>query len=251
VQRAHQQLERLQLVGRDLRRQLLHQAVRGLLCLLQADAGPQADEAAHPTEARLRVEVEGEGPPGVEPLREAGLAGQQQLEVRGEDADHLRRLPVEDDRTAHDAGVAAEALLPQPVAQQQDGRRVRQPVSRGERAADERLDAQDVKEVPADAADPELHGIAHAGQRSRVVAYRGHVLEDAGALAQVLDLWRRERGQRRLPVAHHPDERQPLRLAIGQVGEQHAADHAEHRGVDGDAERERHDGDEREAGPRP
>jgi hypothetical protein len=170
--------------------------------------------------------------------------------VRRQHADHLGRLAVEDDRPPHDPGIAAEALQPEPMAQEQDGRGVRETVLRGESATDQRLDAQEPEEVPADAADLELHRLARAGQGRGVVAHGGDLFEDPGPLAQVLDLGRRHGGKGCLPVAADADQRQPLGLAIGQLRQEHAADHAEHRGVDRDAQRQGQHRHRRESGPR-
>ena len=154
---------------------------------------------------------------------------------------HLEHLP-------DDVPVAAELALPVRVADDQHRRRARLVVVGHERAAEDRLDAEDAEEVRRDHAGVDAIGLAALQQveihlvefdqrleLGRLVAV-GEVFLDRHAGVGAAD------ERRRLA-----DQHQPIAVGVGQRLQEHAVDDAEDRGVRADPEPERQDREQREA----
>ena len=228
--------------GRDAR----HVELR----LLQRDAGP---------EPRHDGEVAPAAPPfhvvGVrQRQRQEGidaLAGEQ--EAARQDSDDLAAPAVQGHDPAECFGVAAEPALPEIVA---DHGRPRARVAAaagvlGAKAAPvRRRDAQRLEEVGGrdDAGDP-LHLAAVRAEVEERLRVGRHALEGL-ALACRVAVVRRRHDVAVLADARDavPHDHQAIGFAVRQRPQQHRVDDAEDGRVDADAERQRRDGDEGEAG---
>ena len=152
---------------------------------------------------------------------------------------------------ADDARVRREAVAPQLVGQHDDARRATAVLLLAERAAECRRHTEHVEEAPRDEPAHELDRLATAAERPGLVRARhaGHVLEGRVGGAPVAE---RRIGHldERLPAlaVALPDERQPLRLGIGQRPQDHRVRDAEEGGGAPDPHRERCRSDQREAG---
>jgi hypothetical protein len=178
---------------------------------------------------------------GLHRVRDAGALREEQPEVFGQHSDHEHRPLVDVDRPADDAAVAAEAALPEAVAEQNRPGRPLDVVLGLEDAARQRLDAESGEEVGRHEPDPHELRLAIVGDRDAVGPDRAEALEVRRARAQVPEL---RPGQRRARIAggRHvgPDQQQAVRVEVGRRREQGGVQHAEDRGRRAEPEREGH-----------
>ena len=179
--------------------------------------------------------------------------GRGQREIRrerkasGHDAHDPVADAVELDRLREDAGIAAEAALPQSVAEDRHGGTARQVLLLREPAADHGPRAQNVEEVGRALADADPDRLtATAGQVGGPEVESGDALEtpDAAPVVEELGI-RHPRLVEVLPAA--PDHDPPLGLPVGQRREQDRADDREDGGRRAHAERQGQHGGRREA----
>jgi hypothetical protein len=238
-QRAHDGVQRrLRLLARRPRREARH------------DVEP-------PRAARLEeVVLRHDGP--LHGHRDEEVAGA--LEVRARealrrDADHGERAPVDGHRAPDDARVGAEALAPQPVAEHDDRARHGRGVLVGDEEAPERgAHAEHREVVPRDELAPDGEaGRAAALHHRRRGAVGDDALQPACPRAEVEVV--RVGARPVAPVAdavlgplarvHAHELPGPL---DGERPQEERVDEAEDDGVDADAQGERADGGQREAG---
>ena len=81
----------------------------------------------------------------------AGREDRVEVERRRQDADDPDRVVVQRQRLADDVGAAAEAALPEGMAQDRDRRRVEAALVGGEVAAERQGDAKQLEEIVGDA----------------------------------------------------------------------------------------------------
>ena len=164
-------------------------------------------------------------------------------ERRGlEHADHRHRLAVQLHLLADERRVAAEALPPEVVGENHDGRHSRAIVARARQPAEHRGEAHDLEVVPRDEPHVEADRVVVPLQGEVPRGVLGDAAQRRDAGAEIVDL-RHGEGDVRLPraIGRLPHVEQPVAVAVGQRLQQHAADHAENRGVGADAERQRDD----------
>ena len=170
--------------------------------------------------------------------------------ARRQHADHGVRLRVDAHRPADDAGRPGEAPPPEPVADERDPRRVGPILLRQERPAQGRLDPERREIGLGDPHHPDAFGVAFraadGGRADEPV--RAHRGERAGVAGVVEEVGRREIAHLAVVVVEAAQLDELLGCGVGQWGEQHRAHHAEHRRVGADAEGQRADGDQGEAG---
>ena len=168
---------------------------------------------------------------------------------RRRDADDRERCPVQRDRLAEDTLVAAETFLPEGMAQHRDVRTARAIVIGGEGAAEERLDAERAEEIFGDANALEIFRIAPAGEGESGERLRGELGETLlliapGGVARPGNIRAIEAAfGERTPGAH-----ELLRLRIGERTQEERVDGGEENGVGANAEGQRDDGENGEAG---
>ena len=163
-------------------------------------------------------------------------------------ADDRDRLAADAQDLAEHGRIAGEALQPVVVRQHHHRRRARAVVSGVERPAEHRAETHDREVVSGHQADVDTHRVVVAHQAE------GHrrVLGDAAAEGlrggtEVVDLGHREThvvaagAGGRLAKIH-----QPIAVPVRQRPQQHAAHHAEDRGVGADAEAQGEEHRERE-----
>ena len=231
------------LVERGLARQICREHRHGLLRLVDVDTwlqtrkGPQVVVAA--TLALLGAE--GDGPPEVD-----GAPEQWMLELGRHDTDHLDGLSVNLHCVVDQIGIGAEAIPPCTVTQHDHVVGTRLVLFGCEHSADRRSHAQRSEEVSGDQQALEsLGGLAVADQHRRRTIEGHHLREDIVPRAEVDEVgWRVRPAVRVDRCAEDLD--QPFRLWIGKGTEEVSVQHAEHRRIGADAERQRYDGDGRE-----
>ena len=171
-----------------------------------------------------------------------------QAETGRHHADDLVAAAVELDRPADDRRVTAEAPLPQPVAQQDDGGAVAGGVlARAEPASEHRHGPESLEDVRGDLPGADPFGIAVAGEVGLPGAPRGDVAQQPRALAVVAHLGRRHPCLVQ-PGPAAPHHHAPVRLAVRQRREQHGAEHAEDRAGRAHTQRQGDDGHRGKAG---
>ena len=145
-----------------LRRHLQTQRLHGLPRVLQRDAGlePRDDLRVVPGEVRPHPRRERRRHPDVD------VARGHEVEVPRHDADHFVGLVVQRDLASDDVGRAAEAALPQPVADHDDAHALVVLVL-GEDAPEQRLHAEHAPEVPRDLPRREPVRVRHRRRASR------------------------------------------------------------------------------------
>jgi hypothetical protein len=215
--------------------------------LLGRDAVAQArHRAQRVTAAPLRAVAERRH----ERLEEVHLrGGGRELEVGRQDADDRHGAVAKCYLLADCAGVGVEEALPQPRADEDDGRRARPVFLRREGAPRHRLQVQQREEVGGHGrAGQLLLLLADAQQRPRA-GVGGDVRERLRPRAPVGEV--RVGNDLRLvgPHAVAPRRHQPPRILVRQRPQQHGVHHREDGAVGPDAERQRHHGDGRK--PRP
>ena len=172
---------------------------------------------------------------------------ERELEAARQDPHHQLRPPVHIDIAPHERWIAAEAPLPQVVAEHYDGGAVRHILRLGERPPHCRRHAEHVEQVRRHLRTRDALGPRAAGERHIVVrAPRRHALERFQSPAvQHLPL-----GEPRLveirPLAPH--EREAIRLPVRERLEQHRVDDGKDRAIGADAECECEHDDRAEAG---
>src|ERR1051326_3671449 len=107
-------------------------------------------------------------------------------------ADHGERFVVESDLFADDVWIAGEALLPEAVAEDGDGRGAGSIVFVGEVAAEERRRAHHFEVTGAAHARVEIFRFARAGEIHGPAAKGRHRLERLIARAPVEEVWIRK-----------------------------------------------------------
>jgi hypothetical protein len=170
------------------------------------------------------------------------------VEARRQHADDGVVVVVDAHGAADRGAVAPEAALPESVADEADGRDARRFVGWRERSTDERLDAEHGKEAARHAPHLDALRLVDAGDVARHRLVAGDIGERSGVRAKIEELGERHRHLAVAEVRRDRDE--PRRGVVPEWLEQDAVDDAEHRRVDGDAERQRqhgHDGEARAA----
>ena len=132
-----------------------------------------------PLDGRERREVE-DGD-DVERIAEDGGA-------RGEDADDGSRPAVERELFVDDVLIAAEAALPEAVAEEDGGAGVAAFVVGSEVAAEDGLDAHDVEEVAGDLEGGDAFGAGGGGEGGHAARVERHVSEGVRAGAPVAEV---------------------------------------------------------------
>ena len=166
------------------------------------------------------------------------------------DADDRARLAVHPQRLPHRPRIGAEAAAPVAFGEQHHVGSVAGRIRFEERAAEERRRAEDAEEVSGRESHRDPLGLAAGAVDVRVEADEaGKAGEGRGALAPGEQVGR----PRHVAVALEralllPDEHQPLGLAERQRPHQHGVDDAPDGPGRRDAERDRRDGHEAEAG---
>jgi len=169
-------------------------------------------------------------------------------ERRRHHADDDDGTAVELERPAEHVRRAAEAALPQIVADDRDRGRAGLVIVGAERAAERRRHAQRVEHVRAQHLGVEPDGLAAARQNHRQVpegADASHLRRLFAQVGIVQDRQRDGVGKIRRALAQDHD---PAGIGERQRTQQHGVDDGEDRRRRADAERQRHDGDGGEAG---
>ena len=179
--------------------------------------------------------------------RRPQLDAARELEVGRHDADHREAAVVERHLLIEDAGVAAEAPLPERVAEHGDRLRARLVFVIGEEAAPQGIDAQRLEQLSRHHAAGQPLGLARARQVVALAAVDADVLEDLVLRPPVLVV-RVSDGHLINLRARLPQVDEPLGFGVGQRLEQHRIDDAEDGRRRADAERQRQHRDEGEAG---
>ena len=176
----------------------------------------------------------------------AAAALETELEVRREHADHGVRLPVQGQRPPEDAGVAAEAALPEPVRQDDDPA-ARTVLFRQERPAVRGPDPERLEETLGDQRRVEHLGLAVPGEIERVRLDRRHLLEAGRLLAPVQEVGRRRFGRHVAVVRIGlPQRHEAVGFRKRRRLEQHRVDHREDRRGRADRQRQGEDRGRRE-----
>ena len=217
------------------------------------------DQAEGPVGPRRRLPVDAQRGVHVGPPLLAVRRREQQLESCRRDADHERAPCPEIHGMVQDAPVAAEAALPELVAEYDDQRRRR----RGRAAALLRRSVvlrevaplrdphpKQREEVGGDVGDRDLFRIpVVAAQGLPGAVDSGDAHKVRRARAQVLQVAGYHRNVARVPLEEVArDHDQTLRAGIRKRPQQHGVGDAEDRGAGADPERERQDGRARESG---
>jgi hypothetical protein len=157
-------------------------------------------------------------------------------------------LPVEQHRPTDHRGVAAEAALPERVAQHHHLVAAGLVLALEECAAQQRSHAEHFEIPRRGPCRDEPLGLPHAGEVRVPLLTGGKRGEDAQALAYVAIRGRREGRFLRSLAVDVVDGDQPVWREVRQRPQQHPVDDREERGVGADAEREGGDHDQGEAG---
>ena len=172
-----------------------------------------------------------------------------QRERRLQHAHDLCRLAVEHDRPADHGRVAAEAALPGAVAENRHGRRRLRVLFRREQPAERGADAEHRQQVRGDPDGADTLGRAVAGQVGVGAERDGDLLEAPAAGLDVEVLGGREPvlGDAE-PGRSVPQDRQAVRVLVGEGTQQQGARDAEDRRVRADAKGQRQDRRDRKSG---
>ena len=162
--------------------------------------------------------------------------------ARRQHADDRVARSIEGDRTAQGGRVAAEAILPERVADDRFGWRVRAVFGFAEQAAHARAHADDVEETAGDTPAAEPFRVVDAGERHRLGARQREGVERVLTRAPVDEIRPRHRHLRAVgPDLVQVDE--AIRLWIRQRPQQDAVDEREDGRGRADAERQRDEDD--------
>ena len=170
--------------------------------------------------------------------------------VAWQDADDRPVVTIQQEPTSKDRPVGAESATPECVAEHDHASRARVVVSHGEQAAQGRAYAEQLEVVAGDHESRQRLRIAVAGDVRSPSLIRGHRCEGVIPIAPVGEV-RRSKPLRFREAARSvigPQLHELLGVSIRQRPEEHRAQHAEHGGVRADADREREEGDDGEAG---
>src|SRR5262245_15742948 len=169
------------------------------------------------------------------------------LKLRRRNADDRMRFSVELDGFSDDRFLAAKAATPQTGADDGDARRPGSVIRREKKAPAFRFEAEELKEIGRDVTTHQSFRRIGFGQNHRFGVMRDERIEDLLLRDEIA-----EGGggygravHRRL---HAVNPHQSLRLAIRQGPQDDGVDDAENRRRRPDAERQRDDGNQREAG---
>ena len=178
------------------------------------------------------------------------ITGEQDLKVRGDDADDGVRFAVESHDAADDGRIAAEVAAPEPLADH-DSMRGRRRIVRAERAARDRQDTKDVEESRRHrlAGNPFGQG-AWSGQRPAAAGDGRHRGEGLVLFAPVHIVQRRD-AVAGGPGRSFPEHHERIRIAVRQCPEQRRVEQAEDRGCRADAQGEDRDRECSEPGGSP
>ena len=212
--------------GRRSRRELRRRVEAVIAALLGG-----VEEERHPELRRLRgvlAEVRGK------------------TEAAGHDADHLAGPAVDQDRPAHEPGVAPVAALPEPVADDHHRVRARLLLFRSEVPAEDRIRAQGREGVDGDGGDAHAHRVPVPREVGLVGGPRRHLAE--GGQAPVVEhlVLADPRLVEAGPAA--PDHDAGVRSVVGEGPDEHRVHHAEEGGGRADAESERERAGDGQAG---
>ncbi len=163
--------------------------------------------------------------------------------ARGQHAHHGVTHAINAHRLPQNLRTAAEAVLPQAVAQNHHRRRARRIFPIHKIAADHRLQSQQAHGVGGNARRFHALGLLAIGKVHRGIARRAHELQHLILRAIIFKDWRRHRPNPRPKAGVRTvDVHQPVRLAIRQRIQHHGIDHAENRGIRADTQGQRHNG---------
>jgi hypothetical protein len=141
---------------------------------------------------------------------------------------------------------AAKPTTCEAIAHDDDARTTQLIVVRGEITAERRTDAQCAEVARRDELTDELLGVLHIGERGSPVVDRGDRHNRVHARRKLAEgpISRRNEAAARAAVG---DGDQPIAIRVWQRGEQNRIDRAEYRSRGANAERQRENGDDREA----
>jgi hypothetical protein len=173
----------------------------------------------------------------------------QEREAGRQHADDLHRAAVEGQRGADGIGGRCESTLPQAVADQRDRRSARTFFRSGQCPSQRGAHAEHVEEVARDHRELHLLRVCLSGHVSASERPRGETVVTAAVGPKIFEVRLR---QRQLELAllrlASPEKHEAVGVREGKRVEYDAVDNREHRGGRADPERERDDGDQREAG---
>ncbi len=142
---------------------------------------------------------------------------------------------VEQDRTADDVAVGAEAAAPDGIAQDRHGLALGTPFLFCEGATELRLDSEQGEKVGRDARDRHLQCFAVSGEVEVIVRPYSHRFKRLVAVAYELIARQRHAGT---PVLIRSEAHKPIRVTIRKWPQQQRVGHGEDGGVRADPERE-------------
>jgi ABC-type sugar transport system ATPase subunit len=152
-------------------------------------------------------------------------------------------------RATDDRRILAVTALPQPIRQDGHGRRAGHFVLRPEVAADDRLLADQAKTVGRhERCRIDLGEVGVVGEIGLLEAGRRETLERFGLFAPVAEIGIRHAGEPVVADVPHQKVEDAVALIEREPFEQDGVGEREHRGVDADAERQRHQRHERQPG---
>ena len=231
------------------------------------DAAPEArDHAEEDVDAGAGREIDPQRRPQIGRALDVRAGGKQQLEPGLEHADHLERLIAQAHDGPDDGGVAAEAALPELVAEDRARRRrrrrlrgrrssgsgafgggggERRPVGLGEIRSHHDPGSEHAKEIRRRRARADDFRVAVAtGPDEHLPArrQRGNPVERSGLRAEIVEVRRGPREVGDVAVAHVlPDVHEARGRPIRQRREEHRIHDAEDRGCGANAKRQRRD----------
>ena len=168
----------------------------------------------------------------------------EQLESSGKDTDNRVRAATERHAAPDDVRIAAEAFVPQALADHDDGRPARLFVIASQASAGYHGNLEQVEQRARGPHDGQLDRLAGAGEVCHSEVELRHRGERRGVVAPLLEMMR-VGGQR--GIAHRclphdfPDRHEPLRFVVGQRLQQHAVDDGEDGGRSAERKGERPD----------
>jgi hypothetical protein len=179
--------------------------------------------------------------------------GRRGAEPGRQHSDHREGLAVQRHRPPDGSPIAAQAALPEAVADDRDRRRVRAVVLGMHRAAQSRLNTKHVEDLRRDEGRGEAFRLAQPRQ-GRLPAVEDRESVEAAALClpvEKVQVGGAARVARVLALAHFAERDDPIGVREGERPQQHRVHEREDRGVRADSEREHRDGDRREGGTAP
>src|SRR5262245_2512739 len=174
-----------------------------------------------------------------------------EIESRRHHPDNRAPSPVYSDKLADDVRLAAEAAPPQVVADDRHFVLARSLLVHGEHSPKQRLRSQQGEEIGRHLNASHPLRITPFGEICEAWPDRSDLFERFRISSP---FWQIDRGRRQFVKAQierrmiRPQHHNPVWIVKGQRLEQHRVDDAENRRVRADSERQREDGDQREAG---